>query len=80
MNFEKYRRDSYRNAILRACDRLGIEPWFPHQLRHLAGTLAREVEGLDGSQHFLGHSHSKVTEVYSIIRDSKAEAVARKIG
>ena len=77
---DKYRRESYRTAILRACDRAGVERWFPHQLRHLAGTLAREVEGLDGSQHFLGHSNSKITEQYAEIRDAKGEAVARKIG
>ncbi len=77
---DKYRRESYRTAILRACDRAGVEPWFPHQLRHLAGTLAREVEGLDGSQHFLGHSNAKITEQYAEIRDAKGEAVAQKIG
>ena len=77
---DRYRRDSYRNAILRACERLGIDRWFPHQLRHTAGTLAREVAGLDGSQHFLGHNHQKVSERYSEIRDTLGETVARKIG
>lgn len=77
---DKYRRDSYRNAILRACQRLGIAPWFPHQLRHQAGTRAREVAGLDGSQHFLGHNHQKVSERYSEIRDTLGETVAAKIG
>ena len=77
---KRYNRHSYRNAILRACERLGIEHWFPYQLRHLSGTLAREVEGLDGAQHFLGHSNAKVTEIYAELRDEKTEAVARKIG
>ncbi len=76
----KYRRDSYRTAIQRACEKAGVKHWFPHQLRHLAGTLAREVEGLDGSQHFLGHSNAKVTERYAEINDAKADAVAEKIG
>ncbi|MGL4942098.1 MAG: tyrosine-type recombinase/integrase [Thermoguttaceae bacterium] len=30
---DKYRRDSYRNAILRACKRANIPHWFPHQIR-----------------------------------------------
>lgn len=77
---DKYRRDSYRNAILRACERANVPHWFPHQLRHLAGTLAREVEGLDGSQSFLGHSHAKTSEIYAELRDARGEAVARKIG
>lgn len=77
---DRYKPFSYRRAIHRACDRAKVPHWFPHQLRHLAGTLARQVEGLDGSQHFLGHSNAKTAEIYSEIRDEKAEAVAKKIG
>ncbi|MGL6226383.1 MAG: tyrosine-type recombinase/integrase [Thermoguttaceae bacterium] len=77
---DKYRRDSYRTAIQRACVKAGVEKWFPHQLRHLAGTLAREIGGLDGAQHFLGHSSAVVTQIYAEVNDAKADAVAEKIG
>ncbi|MGL6193557.1 MAG: tyrosine-type recombinase/integrase [Thermoguttaceae bacterium] len=77
---EKYRRDSYRNAIKRACAKAGVSHWFPHQLRHLAGTLAREVGGLDAAQQFLGHSNASVTEIYAQVNNAKADSVAEIIG
>lgn len=76
----KYRRDSYRTAIQRACEKAGVEKWFPHQLRHLAGTLARDVGRLDAAQHFLGHSNAAITQIYAEINDAKADDVAKKIG
>ena len=42
---EEYEVASYRRAIARACDRLGIPRWSPHQLRHLAATELRKKYG-----------------------------------
>jgi integrase len=54
--------------------------WHPHQLRHTAGTRAREEEGAEGAQAFLGHKHVKTTELYAARNAGVAAKVAAKIG
>jgi integrase len=76
----RYRTDSYRAAIQRACLRAGLEIWSPNQLRHTAGTEARSHFGLEAAQVMLGHAKADVTQIYAE-RDRKlAQEVARKIG
>src|SRR5581483_11001612 len=60
-----YDSQSYRRAIRRACERLGVPVWFPLQLRHNAGTLIRKLYGLEASQAVLGHAELGVTQVYA---------------
>lgn len=36
---------TYRNNLLRACDRVGIERFYPHRLRHTLATHVKEVVG-----------------------------------
>lgn len=74
------RTSSYRRAIARACERLRIDHWVPHQLRHTAGTKVREEFSLDHSQAVLGHSKSKQTEEYAKLSRKRAIEVALKIG
>ena len=62
---KRYRRDSYYNAIQRACGRAGIKPWSPNQLRHTRGTVVRRDFGLEASQCVLGHIKADVTEIYA---------------
>ena len=50
--------------------------WFPHQLRHSAGTAFADVGGLEYSRIRLGHRHVRTTEHYRTIQD---EVVIRKI-
>ena len=57
-----------------------IPHWFPHQLRHTCGTLARKAGGLEGAQVVLGHRNAKITEVYAERDEELAAEVARKIG
>lgn len=71
---------SYRRAINRACEKLGIEPWNPNQLRHTFATQIRKKFGLDAAQVALGHEHADVTQVYAekdlaVIRD-----IAKSLG
>lgn len=75
-----FRRDSFRRAIHRACKRAGIPNWCPLQIRHLAGTRAREVGGLEGAQVHLGHSRCDVTQVYAETSRERAIQLAKKIG
>jgi len=71
---------SYRDRIHKACEKAGIEPWSPNQLRHASGTEVRSKYGLEAAQVYLGHSKADVTQVYAE-RDLKlAVQVAREVG
>ena len=75
-----YRRDSYAQAIERACGKADVFVWHPHQLRHRAGAEARNERGLDAAQARLGHSHAKTTEIYAQLTLEKAMQIARELG
>jgi integrase len=74
------KRTSLRRAISRACERCGVPPWHPNQLRHTCATEVRARFGLEAAQALLGHSHADVTQIYAERDTSKAIEVARKIG
>jgi integrase len=50
------------------------------QLRHNAGTEAREQLGLDAAQARLGHRQANVTQVYASVTDRRKREVARLLG
>lgn len=75
-----YRRDSYGQAIERACLKAGVAKWSPNQLRHRAADEARNEMGLDAAQARLGHANAKITEVYAKISLEKAMEIAKKMG
>ncbi len=77
---DHYRKDSYSNAIRRACVRAKVPHWTPNQLRHTAATAARAEFGLDGAQIVLGHAHAKTTEIYAEKNVETGRAIARRIG
>lgn len=75
-----YDTQSYRQAIHRACDKVGIDQWGPHQLRHSFATRIRKLHGVEAARICLGHQHLKTAEIYAE-RDAKvAASVARKHG
>jgi len=71
---------AYRRSITRACEKLSIERWVPHQLRHTNADTVRQEFGLEHAQSVLGHSKASMTEVYAKAGNAKAAEVARKIG
>lgn len=71
---------SYRQAIHRACKKLGVEKWNPNQIRHTFGTKARKFAGLEGAQVTLGHTSQTTTEVYAEPDLELAKKVAKAIG
>jgi integrase len=79
-------RDHYEDAALnhcirRACEKAGIPRWTPLQLRHAAGTEARQAGGgLDAAQVRLGHKNANVTEVYAEVSREKAAKLTLKLG
>ena len=74
------RRDTFSNAIKRACRKLEIPTFTGHWLRHNAGTKFRKLGGLDAAQVMLGHSHADVTQVYANADDAQAIEIAREHG
>jgi integrase len=77
---DHYREGSYRNVIRRACQRLGIPPWFPNQLRHNAGTRVRQRFGLEASRAVLGHETVDTTIIYAEKDKEEAKRVMRQVG
>ena len=57
-----------------------VPAWAPNQLRHAAATIARKLDGLDGSQVLLGHRKADVTQVYAELEDDRGVEVAQKVG
>jgi integrase len=76
----KYTVCSYGMAVRRACQKAGVEPWHPNQLRHAAGTEIRKRYKLEAAQVVLGHSRADVTQVYAERDHSLAEQIAAEIG
>jgi integrase len=77
---ERYTPNSYRHAIQSACDRAGIDRWFPHQLRHLAATQIRRQHGLEAARVVLGHSSAAVTTLYAEMDRDKAAEIMAQVG
>lgn len=75
-----YVANTYRNAIYRACDRLGIPRWSPNRLRHSAATKIRREFGLEAAQTVLGHSQADVTQMYAERDFALAASVAKAVG
>ena len=77
----QYTRHSYRLAIQRACRRAEVPVWSPRQLRHTrASQIRQEFGGLEAAKAVLGHTDTRVTEIYAE-RDLKLAAdVMRRIG
>ncbi len=74
---DKYSNASYRRAIVRACERAGVTPWFPYQIRHAVLTLIRDEQGPEAAQALAGHSRMSMTEHYAKLSESKAIDAAR---
>ena len=77
----RYNRHSYRVAVQRACRRAGVAVWSPQRLRHTRATQIREAfRSIDAAKAVLGHTDTRVTEIYAE-RDLKLAAdVMRQIG
>ncbi len=73
-------RTGYCRAITRACERLKIPRWVPHQLRHTHATMVREQFGIEHAQAALGHSSVDMTAHYAHASEARAAEVAKEIG
>lgn len=92
----RYSKDSYAEAIERACDRADREAhrqnpdvplaeriiprWHPHQLRHTAATRLRKQYGLEATRAVLGQRSGAVTEVYAEIDAATVDKIMGEVG
>jgi integrase len=77
---EVYDGGAYRKAIRRACQKLGLPIWYPHQIRHSAATEFRRRYGLEVTQALLGHRELGVTQVYAEVDRQRARSVMAEGG
>jgi integrase len=78
---DRYRTSSYQHAITKACQRAGIAPWSPLQLRHSHATLIRRQFGLEAASVSLGHGSAALTDAVYAERDLQLVLkVAREVG
>jgi integrase len=73
-------RNTFGNAINRACIKAAVKPFVPHQLRHTVATRLADEVGLEGAQRLLGHSERVMTESYARAAEKQAIAAVRKLG
>lgn len=91
-----FNQQSYRKAIAAACEKLWPSPlglsseqrqawrrqyhWFPHKLRHTAGTELRKKYGIDVARSVLGQRTITAAQVYCELDQQKAASAARIAG
>jgi integrase len=76
----RYDRRTYRQAIVRGCDKAGVPRWSPLQLRHTAATAIRARYGLEAAQAVLGHSRPDTTLIYAERDVAKVRAIMAELG
>jgi len=75
-----YQPRAFSTAVRRACEKAGVPPWHPNQLRHTAATLLRREAGVDIARTVLGHESKDATLLYAEADRARAEAIIERIG
>ncbi|OWK37378.1 site-specific integrase [Fimbriiglobus ruber] len=77
----RYTRHSYRLAVQRACEKAGVPVWSPNQLRHTRATQIRAAFGsIEAARAVLGHTDTRVTEIYAERDLGLAAKIMKEIG
>ncbi len=81
----RFQRDNHTDdwlsrTIKRACEKAGVPPWTPNQVRHTAGTEVRDEYDVEAAQLMLGHRNLSTTEIYAEQSKRKYEDLVREIG
>lgn len=76
---ERYNRDSYRKAIQKAAERVGVKI-HPHQIRHRMGKVINEKFGIEAVRNRLGHTDTKTSETYIEYDRALDQRAAREFG
>lgn len=76
----QYTRNSYQNAIFKACGKADIPAWGPNRLRHNAATFLRKEFGIEAARVILGHTSAAVTEIYAEMDRKRAAEIMAIVG
>jgi integrase len=77
----QYDKNSYAQAVRRACIKAGVPVWRPNQLRHTAATMLRATfGGMEAATAVLGHCTPVTTKEYAKIDYELAARAMRQIG
>ncbi len=71
---------TYRQAIKRVQEKVGVPPWTPHQLRHARGQLVRDKYGVEAAQSVLAHDSLDATQIYAERALATAIRISQEIG
>jgi integrase len=75
---EVYNKNSYRQAIERACLRAGVPIFHPNAIRHSVGTRVRHDFGLEAAEALSGDAKANTTEIYAQKNSALQRDVAAK--
>jgi len=71
---------SYRQAVVKACEKADIPPWHPNQLRHNAATELRREFGIEAARTVLGHASAVTSKIYAEMDMGKARDIIARVG
>ena len=74
------RRESFSHTLKAACERAGVTPFVPNEMRNAAATHIRDTFGIENAQATLGHSQPSMTAKYSSKTDKLAAETAAAVG
>ena len=74
------KRGSFSNAVKLACERAGVAPFVPYELRHTKSTERRDTMSIASAQATLGHAQPSMTARYSTKIDKLAIKAAKACG
>jgi integrase len=76
----EYHPHALAAAVRRACEKVGVPTWHPHQLRHSFASHVRKQFGAEAAQVLLGHARLSATELYARKNEALALQVAAEVG
>ena len=74
------KRGLFSNAVKLACQRAGVAPFVPYELRHTKSTELCETMSIESAQATLGHAQPSMTARYSTKMDKLAIEAAKTCG
>jgi integrase len=77
---EKYGEKVLNKAIKRVCQRMGVVPFSPYQIRHATFKRVQKEFGRDAARVYGGHKVGGATEMYAGADLAMAAKVAAKMG